>query len=318
MIQKDQCRLDALLKEKFDSCSRCFCSFYVQKFFELIKAGADVNIKNSYGEPLLIKAMRWDQESLAHYILEKKPDLNATDRNGQTALRAALEMKDWRMVDSLIDSGANVSIQDKEGISPLHCAASHCLNLKVLEKMLSSPTVKMDLKDNKGWTPLMIAIKHGNEDGAKLFISKGANLSIKNPDGESVLTMAVKRGYSDIIQSLIESESDLTIEEGKKIMEVIMSTLDIDNREVLETKIREKIIPQISQIEYDHLIDSTKNRKIYNDLLALGCLAQVLEHPSIDDYEKLKTVYKELSSYIAQNQKKIQNVFAQKVAGFSR
>ncbi len=184
--------------------------------------------------------------------------------------------------------------------------------------MLSSPTVKMDLKDNKGWTPLMIAIKHGNRDGAKLFISKGANLSIKNPDGESVLTMAVKRGYSDIIQSLIESESDLTIEEGKKVMNMIMSTPDLDNQDVLEAKIREKIIPQISQIEYDQIIDPRKNRMIYNDLLALGCLGQVLEHPSIDDYEKLKTVYKELSSYITQHQKKIQNVFARKVAGFSR
>ncbi len=120
MIQKDQYTLNEQLKEELDSASRCFCSFKVQKIYNLMNEGADVNVKNSEGDPLLIKAIKWDDTVLAYTVLDKKPDLNTTDRNGQTALRVALEMGNWSIVNYLIDAGANVSIQDKEGISPLH------------------------------------------------------------------------------------------------------------------------------------------------------------------------------------------------------
>lgn len=52
--------------------------------------------------------------------------------------------------------------------------------------------------DSSGNTPLMLALKSGNEEAAQIFVDMGANLHAKNTQGESVYSMAVKENNQNV------------------------------------------------------------------------------------------------------------------------
>ena len=47
-------------------------------------------------------------------------DLNIKSLNGHTALHGAIISGDLKTIEKLVGLGANVSVQDKDGDSPLH------------------------------------------------------------------------------------------------------------------------------------------------------------------------------------------------------
>lgn len=52
---------------------------------------------------------------------------------------------------------------------------------------------RIDLKDNQGNTPLMVAARIGNVDAARLLLSRGAQINATNATGETPLIMAVQQ-----------------------------------------------------------------------------------------------------------------------------
>lgn len=67
---------------------------------------------------------------------------------------------------------------------------------------------RIDLKDNQGNTPLMVAARIGNVDAARLLIARGANLNAANSLGETPLIMAVQRRDSPMTRLLLTQGAD--------------------------------------------------------------------------------------------------------------
>jgi uncharacterized protein len=67
---------------------------------------------------------------------------------------------------------------------------------------------RIDLKDNQGNTPLMIAARIGNVDAARLLIARGANLNSTNSLGETPLIMAVQRRDPAMTRLLLTQGAD--------------------------------------------------------------------------------------------------------------
>ncbi|KAJ5724266.1 hypothetical protein N7488_002301 [Penicillium malachiteum] len=95
----------------------------------LLGNGADPHMKYS-GDPLIFHALRSEgwffglkdgsrDYSLFNILLNKGADSDATDRNGQTILIAAIHKGSYWIISLLLNHDADVSLQDKTGSTPL-------------------------------------------------------------------------------------------------------------------------------------------------------------------------------------------------------
>jgi len=81
-------------------------------------------------------------------------------------------------------------------------------HLEAVRVFLSSG-VNLEIKDERGWTPLMIAAANGKDNLAQLLIQSGANLNDRDINGFTPLHWAAFQGMSNVVKVLITREADL-------------------------------------------------------------------------------------------------------------
>jgi uncharacterized protein len=69
--------------------------------------------------------------------------------------------------------------------------------------------IDLEVKDERGWTPLMIAAANGKEKLTELLIHSGARLMAKDVNGFTPLHWAAFKGMSNIVTLLISKEVDI-------------------------------------------------------------------------------------------------------------
>ncbi|XP_011860743.1 PREDICTED: ankyrin repeat domain-containing protein 27-like isoform X2 [Vollenhovia emeryi] len=140
--------------------------------------------------------------------------INACNGLGETALHVASATGRTKMVQLLLDAGANVNVVTKlEGRTPLHLA---CLNDRVdaAKLLLNCATCDVDVKDRDGDTPLHLATLAGNIKSVGLLIRYGActgsrNLRNRTPlrQAEERLSVAFSANRADILKILKQNSA---------------------------------------------------------------------------------------------------------------
>ena len=87
-----------------------------------------------------------------------------------------------QLIQMVIDGGANVNVQDKQGYTPLlySCAKGYYDNVKILLENGADVNVKL-----KKETPILLAMKNDNitPEILELLIEKGADVNVKDDIG---------------------------------------------------------------------------------------------------------------------------------------
>jgi TonB family protein len=96
-----------------------------KEFKSLLKRGADINAKDSYGWSALYYAVTRDDFNMVKALAERGADVNATDDLGDTVLMAAGRKGDARIVKYLIEKGADVNAKAKNGVTVLTLMKSY-------------------------------------------------------------------------------------------------------------------------------------------------------------------------------------------------
>ena len=65
----------------------------------MVQNGADVNVRNKYGKPVLMLAIEAGYEDIVELLLENGADINIQDNNGKTALDIAQDEGDQNIVE---------------------------------------------------------------------------------------------------------------------------------------------------------------------------------------------------------------------------
>src|SRR5438552_6945299 len=119
----------------------------------------------------LVRAVTIDHASLIELCLIEHVDPNGRDAQGRTPLLIATSQQNWKLARRLIDTGARI-----------------------------------DLADEKGFTPLMAAAMHGNLEMFRSLLAHSTNLHAQTPciDGRDLLGMSLDGGNSDIIMAVTE------------------------------------------------------------------------------------------------------------------
>lgn len=180
----------------------------------LIELGSDPNIRNSEGSIPLIYALLANQEDIMIYLTPLS-DIFAVNLNDQSAVLLALS-GDMAMMDNFF-TPRNLALQDVEGNSVLHYAATYPLDELAEEKMVFMVERGADpnLRNARGMTPLHSAIESFYWKTANTLTGLGADMFLSNNAGETALHMAFVRGSDFSIRFLTDGndlleETDLS------------------------------------------------------------------------------------------------------------
>ena len=176
----------------------------------LVNKGADANIRNSEGSIPLIYALTGERSDLIPFLTPLS-DIFAVNLNNQSAVLLALS-GDMTLMESFF-TPRNLALQDVEGNSALHYAATYPLDELTTEKMEFMVSLGADpnLRNARGMTPLHSAIESFYWKTANTLTGLGSDMYLANNAGETALHMAFVRGSDFSIRFLTDGNNLLEV-----------------------------------------------------------------------------------------------------------
>ena len=107
--------------------------------------------------------------------------MNVTDSSDNTPLHLAVCDED--IAQLLVDHGADSSLQNQDGNTPLHLSSTRGI---ALTNIFMKNKDAMDMKNNADMTVLAIAVKMVNVPLVKSLLSAGANPNVVLSDDKTV------------------------------------------------------------------------------------------------------------------------------------
>jgi uncharacterized protein len=131
----------------------------------------------------------------------------------ETRLVDAVEKADSKLIDDLLQPGADVDGAQVDGMTALHWAAFH--DDAELAKKLVAAGANVKAANRYGVTPLSLACTNGNTAIVELFLAAGADPNTKLSGGESALMTAARTGIPEPVEALIAHGADVNAKERK-------------------------------------------------------------------------------------------------------
>ena len=156
----------------------------------------------------------------AYAALIHPSTVHVIDLFGDTPLHRAAESGQVEVMEMLIKAGADLTIRNSIGQSPLMSGLEYFAPLSPdsLSKLITPSTV--NLSGNFGDTPLHFAVVDGQEEVVEMLIKAGADVAMRNRNGKTALHFAlVERGFW---------------ENPEAISQLIPDNVDIDSQEIVQ------------------------------------------------------------------------------------
>ncbi|CAM4130248.1 ankyrin repeat domain-containing protein [Bordetella tumulicola] len=146
-------------------------------------------------QPLLSYLAKYIKPGITEEIIElikmtPAAIIDARDEDGNTALLVAVKQsQSERIVEALLEAGADVNAVDSKGRSVLaHCVRTVNASEKVV--LLCNKGVHLNAQDNKGMTAMHHAVKYENCCVVVSLIAAGANKDIQDNQHRTPLDIA--------------------------------------------------------------------------------------------------------------------------------
>jgi len=129
-------------------------------------AVASADITNASGSTSVLALAVWNMHDDVVISLLRSPMRDFPPRVYRQDPYSALHLAAWNddggMIKRLLEVGAEISAQDKNGLTPLHWAARYG-NIEAIRVLISSGA-DVDIRDHEGWPPIQLAEIHGQID----------------------------------------------------------------------------------------------------------------------------------------------------------
>jgi len=183
------------------------------------KQGADPNVKDAAGTPLLMTAVVYGDAECVRILLDHGANPNAKNAVGATALLWAAGDPDKASL--LIARGADVNVQSALGRTPLLAAAAQDgagpvvamllkkgANTAVADKVAGPPLPS----GGGGASPLQEAAKARDGQALKLLIAKGLDVNSKAMNGGTALSEAIIQGNVENVKALLHAGASVELQ----------------------------------------------------------------------------------------------------------
>uniref|UniRef100_A0ABD2XK81 Uncharacterized protein n=1 Tax=Trichogramma kaykai TaxID=54128 RepID=A0ABD2XK81_9HYME len=175
----------------------------------LLRGGADFNLADTDGfTPLHTIIRLGHSDEWTRLFLRIKDNqhqtlqVDALDKEGNTALHLALRERRKRLAVSLLRRGANPNSVSGDGSTALHIMCQKNNDdvawvysfFKICDE--NNQTVRIDVRDKEGNTALHLALSNGCRTIAELLLTRGANPNLVTGDGSTALHIICEK-YKD-------------------------------------------------------------------------------------------------------------------------
>ncbi|EEA24133.1 ankyrin repeat domain protein, putative [Talaromyces marneffei ATCC 18224] len=189
----------------------------------LFDRNADVKTKDSiFGQTPLHWAAKYGRYQVITQFLHKDVGiLDIKDPHGATALHYAAENGHEAVVKLLLESGADLNIQDqnertpngaqvdrKDGLGRTTLSLIAMGGLEDLITIVVEKGADINSPDSNGWTPLWRASLNGSERMLQLLIEKGADTEAQDSHVSTPLIWAAKNGCEQMVVLLLRAGAD--------------------------------------------------------------------------------------------------------------
>jgi ankyrin repeat protein len=163
---------------------------------ELLAAGAGLEFKNRYGDSALTLAARGACERGVRGLLGAGADPHARCGDHWTALmRASASVGGSACVEALLEAGSDVDASTPSGWTAVSIATLYHNDLSVA--VLGAAKASLDLCNDRGDTPLMIAAQACGASTVEALLAAGAAPCRAKANGKTALDLAQDRLESD-------------------------------------------------------------------------------------------------------------------------
>jgi ankyrin repeat protein len=226
-----------------------------KKVLQLLDHGLNVNVtfppdeSEFSGMTVLMVASLHDYPELVEELIKRGADVNVKRYVGDTTLMFAARTGNVKTVNALLRAGANpnatVMSPHAGEISPLTNAIDSDSPSRVeIAKLLIGAKAEINPKGDFFASPLMNAVN--DLEMVKLLVASGANVNQKNFRGVTALMIASGAGSASVVRYLLEQGADLNARdrEGHNALEYAE-----ERRELFEPSRKAEIIQVLKKAQ---------------------------------------------------------------------
>lgn len=172
------------------------------------KPDIDINIKDENGCTPIMNAYKYIRikgrchSKVLDLLLRKRPNINIQNNSGDTLLSCIIkQMNDYHpckdamkvkgtkrvcyfkqkslgYIKWLIENpDIDLNVKNNDGYTPLMLALLHNIRIDLLQQLICNPKIDLDIENNKGETALFIAILYEKWTEVTYLVSMGANVA---------------------------------------------------------------------------------------------------------------------------------------------
>ncbi|QJT94622.1 ankyrin repeat domain-containing protein [Wolbachia endosymbiont of Diaphorina citri] len=149
-------------------------------------------------------AIEKGNEKIVEALLNKGADVNLRDKSESTPLHLAIEKGNENIVNALLAAqGIDVNLRDKSKSTPLHLAIEKG-NENIVNALLAAQGIDVNLRDKSKSTPLHLAIEKGNENIVNaLLAAQGIDVNLRDKSEQTPLYLAAEKGKIGIVEAIL-------------------------------------------------------------------------------------------------------------------
>ncbi|XP_046649308.1 serine/threonine-protein phosphatase 6 regulatory ankyrin repeat subunit A-like [Daphnia pulicaria] len=188
----------------------------VETLRRLLKNGADISrARGEYGmNALHLASIYANTTDLIEFIRETREfDINGIDNDGNAPLHYAIVGSNVTTACYLLEKGADPTIRNNEGLTPLHLVATYAKEMDIVKLLVNHKDTNVNYLDNEGNNALHYAMDNDHglaEEIANLLKGKTVLLKAEGNNHEPENIAALVDSHMKTIRLLIEDGQDIT------------------------------------------------------------------------------------------------------------
>lgn len=169
----------------------------------VIKQSKEKNLHWGPGSTPLMIAAEFGKEAvhveIASILIKAGAKVNVSDSYGQTPLHLAARESRAEIVRLLLEAGAEVDARTDKGFTPLMYAAYY--GQVDSARNLISAGADVNARNKNDDTPLLLAVWKGHKEVAQVLIDAGADVNVRNKNGLTVLTVTADPDFLRLLRN---------------------------------------------------------------------------------------------------------------------
>ena len=147
-------------------------------------------------------------------------------------LHDAIQKGDVAKIKTLISNNKElINMKSEKGQTPLHLAVQN--GSQEIVDFLISQGADINAKDSEGNTPLITALALKKTNTARFLLSKGADVRIKNAQNQPAVILALMHGLNELVVPILDNGQDVNERFEGNLTILLMATIT-GNKEVIE------------------------------------------------------------------------------------